>query len=368
MTVPIDGVTALERAYENLTNVVAGIEPHQLALATCCPEWDVKAMLNHVLGGALMYTLVNAGRSAGEDHGDLVGEDPMTALAETAETNLASWRESGALDGDRTYPWGTFPAGAGLLINVGEVAIHSWDLATSTGQTADIDPDVAQVIYDLYSQVPMDDMRANGVYGPEINVPETASVQERVLGLLSRQPQMSALQPNPTTAVVVAHDQAEMLAFPDGSTMRLLADGSATGGSLSIHHTTLLDGADGASPHHHAGATEVLYILSGSAQILVDEESILAAAGDLVVVPPGTVHAFAAAPGSDVELLVAQTPGMDRFDVFRRLCRVATGVERPGEVSDDPSQYDIYADESSIWRTARSLNPTLTTQQTKDTP
>jgi mannose-6-phosphate isomerase-like protein (cupin superfamily) len=179
---------------------------------------------------------------------------------------------------------------------------------------------------------------------------------------------MSTHQPNPTTAVVVAHGQAEILAFPDGSMMRLLADGFATGGRLSIHHTTLRDGADGASPHHHAGATEVLYILSGSAQILVDEQFILAAKGDLAVVPPGTVHAFAAAPGSDVELLVTQTPGMDRFDVFRRLLRVATGVERPGAVSDDQHQFDIHADESPTWRDARSLNPTLTTRQTKDTP
>lgn len=93
---------------------------------------------------------------AGEDAGDVIGDDPMHALAVTSAANLASWRQPGALDGDRTYPWGTFPARAGLVINVGEVALHAWDLAKPTGQSADIDADVAQVIYDFYRRIPMD--------------------------------------------------------------------------------------------------------------------------------------------------------------------------------------------------------------------
>lgn len=188
MLTPIDGITALERAYDNLAKVVADLEPTQLTLPTCCPAWDVRGLLNHILGGAVMYTMVNAGQAAGEDNGDLVGDDPIGALATTSAANLASWREPGALDGDRTYPWGTFPAGAGLLINVGEVALHSWDLGKAIAQTPVIDPDVAQLVYDLYRHVPMDDMRANGVYGAEISIPESAPVQDRLLGFLSRQP------------------------------------------------------------------------------------------------------------------------------------------------------------------------------------
>jgi uncharacterized protein (TIGR03086 family) len=135
-----------------------------------------------------MYTLVNAGHAADEDAGDVIGDDPIHALAVTSAANLASWRRPGALEGDRAYPWGTFPAGAGLLINVGEVALHASDLARATGQSADIDPDVAQVIYDFYRCIPMDRMRSSGVYGLEINVPETAPIQQRLLGFLGRLP------------------------------------------------------------------------------------------------------------------------------------------------------------------------------------
>ena len=69
---------------------------------------------------------------------------PVGAVGRTAEVNLASWRADGALDGDRSYPWGTFPAGVGLLVNLGEVAVHAWDLAEATGQRATIDEDTAR--------------------------------------------------------------------------------------------------------------------------------------------------------------------------------------------------------------------------------
>lgn len=66
--------------------------------------------------------------------------------------------------------------------------MHTWDLAKATGQPAQIDPEVAQLIYDFYRAIPMDGMRAGGVYGPEISVPESAPVQDRLLGFLSRRP------------------------------------------------------------------------------------------------------------------------------------------------------------------------------------
>jgi len=188
VTDPIDATTALEWSYDMLAKVVANLGPGQLSAPTSCPEWDVRGLLNHILGGAIMYTLVNAGHPAGEDAGDVIGDDPIQALAVTSAANLASWRQPGALKGDRAYPWGTFPAGAGLVINVGEVALHAWDLARATDQTADIDPGVAQVIYDFYRRIPMERMRASGVYGPETHVPETAPIQQRLLGFLGRLP------------------------------------------------------------------------------------------------------------------------------------------------------------------------------------
>lgn len=186
MNVPGADAAALGRAYGELATVVATLGPDDLAKPTCCPGWDVRGLLNHTLGTAVMFTLANAGERAGEDAGDLVGEDAAGAVARVSAANIASWQEEGALEGERHYPWGTFGAPIGLLINVSEIALHSWDVAEATGREARIDADIARAVHGFYSQMPMDEMRARGVFGSEVSVPQSAPVQQRLLGLLGR--------------------------------------------------------------------------------------------------------------------------------------------------------------------------------------
>lgn len=187
------------------------------------------------------------------------------------------------------------------------------------------------------------------------------TVTPRVPGFDSRSARLPA-------AIVVRAREAEELVFPGGSSMRLLADSPVTGGTLSVHRATLRHGGLGASPHYHLTATEVFYVLSGSVQVLVGEELVVAAEGDLEVVPPGMAHAFAAAGGGDAELLVAVTPGIERFELFRRLARLAAGQEPPATRFDDHSPYDTYASDSPAWRQARHLDHPNPTPADKDTP
>ncbi|HEX4161780.1 MAG TPA: TIGR03086 family metal-binding protein, partial [Acidimicrobiales bacterium] len=138
----------------------------------------------------VMMTRVNGGQPGGtDDHGDLVGDGlALGALwDELGRANVASWREAG-LQGDRAYFYGTFPAAAAAISNLGEVLLHSWDLAQATGRGYVIDPDLAALVYGLYSAVPLDDKRAKGVLGPEVTMPADAPVADRVLALLGRRP------------------------------------------------------------------------------------------------------------------------------------------------------------------------------------
>ena len=184
----MDHTDLLERAYARLESLAAALTPMQLDAATPCPEWDVRALLNHVLGAGRMFTLVNAGQHVGPDAGDLIGADPSSAIAKEAKNNVDAWRQPGALDGDRTYPFGTFPAPAALLLNITEVVVHNWDLAKATGQDPTIDPDVATVVHDFWEPIPIDPMRASGAFGPPIQVEATASRSHRLLGYLGREP------------------------------------------------------------------------------------------------------------------------------------------------------------------------------------
>jgi hypothetical protein len=103
---------------------------------------------------------------------------------------------------------------------------------------------------------------------------------------------------------------------------------------------------------------EVFYVLRGTVQLLVGSDLVEAGAGDLAVIPPGVIHAFAAAPGEKAELLVAVTPGIERFDLFRRFERVLAGREPRGSTFVDQSRYDTRPDVSETWDQARSTTTT----------
>jgi quercetin dioxygenase-like cupin family protein len=163
---------------------------------------------------------------------------------------------------------------------------------------------------------------------------------------------MSLVVPAFAESVVVRGADAEVIGQAP-ITVRLLADGSSTGGALSSQRVTLGSGADGAKPHHHANSAELFYLLDGTAQLLTGDEVITAEAGDLVIVPPGQAHAFAAAPGRDADILIVITPGVERFEYFRHLERIAYGKQAPESLLDVQELYDTYFRTSTPWDNAR---------------
>jgi uncharacterized protein (TIGR03086 family) len=79
-----------------------------------------------------------------------------------------------------------------------DLVVHGWDLARATGQDGTIDPVDVERLWSATTAIPAELMRryrtpgAFGpgieVYGPEVRVDETAPLQDRLLGLLGRDP------------------------------------------------------------------------------------------------------------------------------------------------------------------------------------
>ncbi|MFI7317135.1 cupin domain-containing protein [Streptomyces venezuelae] len=167
---------------------------------------------------------------------------------------------------------------------------------------------------------------------------------------------MSLYVPDFDGTVVVRSADAELIGKGGPVTNQLLVDSSATGGALSSMRVTLGKGADGARPHHHSQSAEMFYVLNGTAQLLSGNQVVTAERGDVVVVPPGTQHAFAAAPGEIAEMLVIITPGVERFEYFRHLERIRYGKVPPESLLDVQELYDSYFGTSPVWDAARDNN------------
>ena len=73
------------------------------------------------------------------------------------------------------------------MIYVGDVFMHTWDLARATGQDDRLDPEVCAGM--LAGMAPIEDaMRGSGQYGPAVPVPDDADPQTRLLGFIGRDP------------------------------------------------------------------------------------------------------------------------------------------------------------------------------------
>ncbi|MCB0215398.1 MAG: TIGR03086 family protein [Caldilineae bacterium] len=179
----------LERAHARNAQLIAAIKPEQMAQPTPCEGWDIRHLMNHMVGGAHMFGAA-AGRTepSGPPPEDLLGDDPVAAYRAAADANLAGWRSEGAMEGTLKLPFGEMPASVASGINLLEAIIHGWDLAKASGQPFEADAATVEQVAAFSRQLVTDEVRQGGAFGAEVTVPEGAPAVDRLAGFLGRKP------------------------------------------------------------------------------------------------------------------------------------------------------------------------------------
>lgn len=72
------------------------------------------------------------------------------------------------------------------MIVTGDVFTHTWDLARATGQPETLDPDQLERMIAGMAAMPDEVLRADGMFGPRIDVPADADDQTKFLGFVGR--------------------------------------------------------------------------------------------------------------------------------------------------------------------------------------
>jgi quercetin dioxygenase-like cupin family protein len=156
-----------------------------------------------------------------------------------------------------------------------------------------------------------------------------------------------------TTHTIVRSASAETIADGPASTITLLADGEHTHGATTINRAHLAAGSPGAPAHRHAHATETIFVIDGSLDVLIGDDIHTLTAGDLVFIDAGTAHAFAPTPGLTADMLAIYTPGQDRFAYYRMLQQLHLGEITLAELQSTSDRFDNHYVDSAVWR-ARS--------------
>jgi uncharacterized protein (TIGR03086 family) len=144
----------LEQAVATTRGVLAKVTADQYDLATPCASWDVRALVNHVVGGTHFYVAAMTGAAWSPDTdytaGDVVGAYDAGA--------------PGAMDQMVELPFATLPGAVFVGIASTDQFTHAWDLARATGQDTDLAPDFARQLLDNARNTLPDEVRgAEGV-------------------------------------------------------------------------------------------------------------------------------------------------------------------------------------------------------------
>ena len=178
----------LREAHEVFLEVLRNVSPEQMSLPTPDDEWDVRALINHVVLGNV-WTAENLKTGAApRPSGDIIEErEPLEAYTASAEAMMASFDEPGALDRMVTMPFGEMP-GAGLAVfRFVDLIVHAWDLAKATGQDTDLAPHLCEAALAMSRQRMTGMDRGNMPFKEEVPIPPTAPAADRLAGFLGRQ-------------------------------------------------------------------------------------------------------------------------------------------------------------------------------------
>jgi uncharacterized protein (TIGR03086 family) len=179
-----------ERASRHFGTLVHQVGDDQWGAPTPCSDWDVRALVNHLVFEARWAVPLLEGATIEEVgdrfDGDLLGDDPKATYDEARAAVQASIEAPGALQRTVHLSYGDTPAPGYLMQLTGDFVVHSWDLARGIGADDALDPELVDWV-DRETRPQADMLAQSGMFDPPIDVPDDADAQTKMLALFGRQ-------------------------------------------------------------------------------------------------------------------------------------------------------------------------------------
>lgn len=144
---------------------------------TTCEGWTVRDLVDHTMhwqgqGGALF----GAGTKAGDDWATI---EPALSAALDDPANL---------EGNAPEQMGGMPKQQMVGFVIGDLLVHSWDLARSLGVDDTLPSDAVAATLMGLQRVPEPMLRGENMFRPAIDVAAEASDQDKLIAFVGRQP------------------------------------------------------------------------------------------------------------------------------------------------------------------------------------
>lgn len=143
---------------------------------TTCDGWTVRELVDHA-----MHWQASGASALGAD----VSPGDGWATIEPALDRALD--DPSVLDGE-AESFGGIPKHQVLGLLVGDLLIHSWDLARSLGADDTLPPAAVEATMMGLQRMPEKMLRGENMFGPPVGVGDDASPQDRLIGFVGRRP------------------------------------------------------------------------------------------------------------------------------------------------------------------------------------
>ena len=152
----MDLTTLHERTVAEFVARVEAVPDATWSHPTPCTEWDVRAVVNHVVGEDRWTAPLLEGATIAEVgdrfDGDLLGDDPVAVAREAAAEAVASVAKE-LPSGRRVHlSYGDEEMGEYLRQLAADHLIHAWDVAAATGGDTTLDPELVAEIAPWFAE------------------------------------------------------------------------------------------------------------------------------------------------------------------------------------------------------------------------
>jgi uncharacterized protein (TIGR03086 family) len=156
---------------------------------TPCVDWDVHALVNHLVNENKWTPPLMSGMTIEEIgdrfDGDLLGNDPKAAWQQASTEALAAVAGPGATERTVHLSFGDHPGSEYTWQLFVDHLIHAWDLARGIGADDALDPELVEICY-ARSKPEEDMLKSSGVFGGKVEPPEGADPQTQLLAIFGR--------------------------------------------------------------------------------------------------------------------------------------------------------------------------------------
>lgn len=177
------------RAVDQFGGFVTQVKDEQWSSSTPCTDWDVRALVNHIVNENLWAPPLLDGKTIEEVgdrfDGDVLGDDPKQTWKQASEEAIAAVSQGGALDTTVHLSFGDFPGDGYVSQVLTDHVIHAWDLARGIGANDELDTELVQFAWD-YLEPQADAWRSAGALGDKVDVDESADTQTKLLAIAGR--------------------------------------------------------------------------------------------------------------------------------------------------------------------------------------